>query len=199
MKCCSQCLEEKQLSEFYFDKRRQRANAECRKCTIERTDRYRDANLSRIREAARARGKRDPLKRRAKERRYEATHRDQINEKNKLWHRRNRKKCEAAESRWKQQHPEKMRIIRRNNYVNRQGAEGRHTTEDIASIMRAQRGRCAYCRDPMNGIYHVDHITPISKGGTNWRRNIQLTCITCNLTKHSKDPIEYARTHGMLL
>lgn len=35
-------------------------------------------------------------------------------------------------------------------------------------------------------IYHIDHIKPISKGGTNEKTNLQLTCEPCNLAKGGK-------------
>jgi len=76
--------------------------------------------------------------------------------------------------------------------------EGTHTAEDIADIFRMQNGKCAYCRKKLEK-YHVDHIVPMSKGGLNWRSNLQLTCPSCNLRKNSKNPMDFAKENGLLL
>ena len=49
------------------------------------------------------------------------------------------------------------------------------------------------------GKMHVDHIIPLSKQGRNDRRNLQLLCVSCNLKKHARDPIDHAKSLGMLL
>ncbi len=44
--------------------------------------------------------------------------------------------------------------------------------------------KCRYCGAREN--LHVDHVFPISKGGSNDLRNLQLLCQKCNLKKHAK-------------
>ena len=78
-------------------------------------------------------------------------------------------------------------------------ADGFHTSDDIAAIRKAQRGKCAYCKRNLGDEYHVDHIIPLSKGGYNWPSNLQLTCGPCNMSKSAKDPIEFAQSRGLLL
>lgn len=79
-------------------------------------------------------------------------------------------------------------------------AEGSFTAADIDRIFRAQRGRCAYCRVKLTReTISRDHITPLARGGANWARNIQIGCASCNSKKGAKDPIEFARSLGLLL
>jgi 5-methylcytosine-specific restriction endonuclease McrA len=47
--------------------------------------------------------------------------------------------------------------------------------------------------------FHVDHKIALANGGTNDRSNIELLCPPCNLRKHAKDPIVWARENGRLL
>lgn len=45
---------------------------------------------------------------------------------------------------------------------------------------------CSMCmEDYASEAIHVDHITPLSKGGTNLPDNLQLLCETCNRVKHN--------------
>lgn len=46
-----------------------------------------------------------------------------------------------------------------------------------------QHGRCAYCQQYFGSKYHVDHKTPIARGGTNDIENLHLTCPRCNMRK----------------
>ncbi len=77
---------------------------------------------------------------------------------------------------------------------------GAFTPDDLDRIRKQQKNRCAYyqicgAKNPS----HVDHIFPLSRGGTNYASNIQLTCKACNLSKHAKHPIEFSKELGMLL
>ena len=98
---------------------------------------------------------------------------------------------------WRQKNPDKMRASterRRGRYV------GHFTDTDIATIMTSQRGKCGnpVCGVDLSNGYHVDHIMPVSKGGTSWPDNIQLLCPPCNLRKSARDPFEWAQSIGRL-
>lgn len=100
---------------------------------------------------------------------------------------------------WEAANPEHIRALRRNYLARKQSADGSHTGEDINRIYRLQSGRCAYCKAKVGNVYHVDHIQPLSRGGSNWPANLQILCPRCNTSKHDTDPIDYVRTRGLLL
>lgn len=79
-------------------------------------------------------------------------------------------------------------------------AEGTHTQADLLQMYEDQGGHCAYCGI---GIFwdipkdiHVEHILPLSRGGSNWPDNLCLTCADCNLSKNDKTPEEWALVRG---
>jgi rubredoxin len=110
-----------------------------------------------------------------------------------------RAKGRAAAKKWKSNNPDRITIIARNAKAKRKGAPGKHTADDLAAIFKAQRGRCAICRSKLGADRQVDHIVPLSKGGTNDRANLQWACATCNLEKRAHDPIEFMQSIGRLL
>ena len=51
----------------------------------------------------------------------------------------------------------------------------------------AKYKRCAYCESPLKfQDSHIDHITPVSKGGLGTLSNTVLVCSRCNLAKKAK-------------
>lgn len=97
---------------------------------------------------------------------------------------------------WRRRNPEQMRALNAKHRRIRQDAPGSHTADDIRRQYEAQRGFCYWCKKHVKGGYHVDHVIPLSKGGSNGRENIVVACPPCNLSKKDKMPAEFA---GVLL
>ena len=95
--------------------------------------------------------------------------------------------------------PDKIKALVHAYRARKRGALGSYTPEDIDRIFRLQRGLCAYCRTDVTGRRVIDHIHPLSKGGTNFPRNLQIVCLSCNSSKRDKDPITFAQQLGLLL
>ncbi len=70
-------------------------------------------------------------------------------------------------------------------------AEGSFTADDIKDLYATQGGRCYYCSVEIENGYHIEHMTPLSRGGKNDVSNICLACAPCNLSKHTKTAEEF--------
>ena len=51
-------------------------------------------------------------------------------------------------------------------------------------VWRRDQGRCAGCGSRENLEY--DHIVPVSRGGSNTARNVELLCEVCNRSKSDR-------------
>jgi 5-methylcytosine-specific restriction endonuclease McrA len=63
---------------------------------------------------------------------------------------------------------------------------GWYTGEDVQRKISEQRGMCGICFKPLLPDFHVDHIVPIARGGSNTAGNIQVVHAKCNLRKGAK-------------
>jgi hypothetical protein len=82
----------------------------------------------------------------------------------------------------------------RKHRTRRHGAGGSHTIEDVKRLYDEQGGRCFYCGKELNGVYELDHKTPLSRGGTDWPENLCCACEWCSCRKQKKtaeDFMEY--------
>ena len=113
------------------------------------------------------------------------------------WVRENPEDVRATKRRWASAHPQECQTNVRNRRARKRAAEGHHTAADVRRIFSAQKGRCAICRREEK--LTVDHIQPLDGGGSNWPRNLQGLCGTCNSSKGARDPIAHMQKMGMLL
>lgn len=99
--------------------------------------------------------------------------------------------------RWRKNNPEQFHLQARAWSANRRArllaAEGSHTKEDILLQYRSQRGKCWHCGKPVGDDYHVDHLRPLAKDGSNDPRNLVISCAPCNLSKGDKQTWEWNR------
>lgn len=67
-------------------------------------------------------------------------------------------------------------------------------------VLKRDNYTCLYCGeqgtqtlDPDGLPWHLDHLHPVSKGGTNHPSNLVASCRSCNLVKHDATAAEYMK------
>lgn len=110
----------------------------------------------------------------------------------------NLERIKEAGRAWKAANPLAVRATNQKRRARKRTAEGTHTAADIERQYEAQRGRCYYCHEKVGDTYHVDHLVPLSRGGSNWPDNLVIACPHCNTAKHNKLPHEFAQGGRLL-
>ena len=87
-------------------------------------------------------------------------------------------------------HPLRLALNTRN--AERQRIRGQVKLATRKAIGDAQNWRCVYCDADITGRKSsIDHITPVSQGGTSEITNLQLLCRRCNSSKGDRNDEEY--------
>lgn len=102
----------------------------------------------------------------------------------------NKQRVAAVTQAYREANAERVSAWKRNYEARAKGAEGTHSASDIRAQLAKQLGLCFWCAEPLSK-FHVDHVVPLSKGGTNWPDNIVCACARCNLQKGSKMPQQF--------
>jgi hypothetical protein len=93
--------------------------------------------------------------------------------------------------RYRENNKDKIAHRNRLSKAKRKKAEGYYKIEDIVSKLKLQNGDCFWCLTELNDKFHIEHVIPLAKGGTNWPDNIVISCATCNFQKKDKMPEDW--------
>lgn len=182
----------------YFNKANKiNLRTDCKKCQQRYVQEWRSKNPKKARELSRRYYAKNPEKRREATRRwnannperrlqniyqYHAKHPDS----SRRWRVQNPERVRANARRLRAENPEKFRAYDNTRRARQLSAMGSHTREDITAQYQRQKGRCYYCNCKLDNGYHVDHVIPLSRGGTNDPSNLVIACPTCNQSKGAK-------------
>ena len=96
---------------------------------------------------------------------------------------------------YKRDNPMQFRVYEHNRRARKRENGGTFSFKELNEQFERQEGFCYYCGRLLYSSFdndiHIDHMTPISRGGSNEISNIALSCATCNLKKHAKTAEEF--------
>lgn len=141
---------------------------------------------------------------------------------NKEWEKERRRRARKANPelyresfrRWKENNPEKMKAHKKRDYEKnseaykmrslkyrqqrKQQGMFEFSIEDWREILKEFNNKCAYCgangEEGLRKGLQLEHVVPITAGGTYEKSNIVPACPSCNLSKHNKSLQEWYPT-----
>ena len=153
---------------------RRASNPEVREAGRIATLRYSKANREKTREASRAWALANP---------------ERVKQNNQKWKADNKEHCNAYMRQWVLDNPEQWNAHRNQRRALSKGASGRASSDQIAARVAMFGGKCAYCRTAPHEA--IDHVIPLSRGGSNWPANLRPVCRPCNSSKSDKTLSEW--------
>lgn len=100
------------------------------------------------------------------------------------WRDKNRERVRELGRIRKRKHPEITSLHENRRRIRKLGNGGSHSIKEWEQVKKTQNYLCLFCKEgkPLTR----DHITPISKGGSDNISNIQALCKNCNCKKYNK-------------
>lgn len=218
---CPACGETKTVSEFARNKRTwDGLRSECKSCHNARSRVHREAIKGRLPEPVEGQvctmcnefksaseftvstmtkdglGSRCKTCKAAHSREYRISNRETVNARARAI--RNKERRSAANRKWASSNIESVRANTNRRRARRIAAEGHYTAADVERLYKAQKGKCYYCGVKVGKTYHVDHVIPLSRGGSNWPENLVIACPPCNTSKNDRLPHEWAKGGRLL-
>jgi len=196
LKQCSSCKEIKALSEF---SRRKAATdglrSSCKECDKITHAEYRDNPQNKEYEDSYKLTYREENRERELNytRGWRERNIDKLSEYGRKWHLNNKEKHNATArirmNKWAKDNPERHRNHARHYRARSHKALGSHTVEQWTKMLSFFCGFCPCCGKEEK--LTLDHIRPLSKGGTNYIDNAQPLCKVCNSTKGNNAIVDY--------
>lgn len=202
-KLCSACNNLYPATPEYFTRNgKNRLSSRCKQCKSQIDKVYREAHADERHAYQKVYRQTHIEERRAYHKAYGYTHieerrvrnqdhADNIYEKQRTYREKHAEKISMRRRAYRLAHIEEERAITRNRHARKKSNGGIHTAADIQKQYANQKGKCYYCQAKVGSTYHVDHVIPLSRNGSNDPSNLVIACTVCNARKYNKLPHEW--------
>ncbi len=90
-------------------------------------------------------------------------------------------------------------IAKHTRRAHKLAATGKHTLQEIEQQYKRQKGKCYYCHKNVAWEEkHVEHVIPLSRGGSDDISNLVISCSFCNQSKNDRLPSEWPQGGRLL-
>lgn len=189
-KHCPDCDEWKHHDEFYPNlHNKDGLHTQCKGCAKNRARQWGIKYPNKYREKILNRYWNDPEGCKARFRAYYQDNREEMIQRSRDYYWANREKSLVSARRWRKKHPGIIRALAQRRRAKIKGNGGSFTAEEWRALCEKYDNKCLCCG--RNDVpLTVDHVIPISKGGSNDIKNCQPLCKQCNSKKHT-ETIDY--------
>jgi hypothetical protein len=191
-KRCRRCGIVKSAEEFsHSESSSDGLNSYCKECRAALTRQHYTDHIEVYRERARTAGPARRQKYRSSRQEWYNRHRVERNAWRRVYWAANRQKLMEATADWARRHPEEISEKNRRRYARSRGVTPELTVGEWSALLAAYGLRCAYCRKALGSRVTLDHMIPLSRGGTHSLDNIVPACLTCNSSKGRLTALEW--------
>lgn len=214
-KKCPKCGEIKEIEEFYKNNSRKDGfSSYCKICSNENHSKYVEDNKEKLREYDKKQYWKSPDKHRENRRKSNIVNTESIKEKREIYYKNNKDMILQKNHEYYNKNKAYVNLRNKKYYCNnkdkfifkarerknklREVSDGSITEKSLYKIYELQKHKCAYCDCNLEESgKHLDHIIPISKGGSHTLNNVHYVCPTCNLSKNNKTEEEWLKKERM--
>lgn len=199
LKRCTKCGLQKDKSEFYKNKNKPDGlDSWCKACSSKNGASWYKRKKEKAKESARKWAKNNPEKVKERQRKWAKNNPEKRAERSQRWREDNPEYYREIYRKRKQACPEIYRKNARSRRTRELESDGNHTIEEWQKLLDYYDNKCVACgilaTDTYLGILTLDHIQPLSKGGSDSISNIQPLCKPCNSTKGNRHSTDYRLT-----
>lgn len=205
-KVCNTCNELKEFKEY--NKRKTNKDGlhnQCKKCRKEyQKERYQNnkEQLNKYQKEYNKKNKKqinkyqkdyyqnnkEQLKKNKKE--YRKSNKEEINKHQRIYYQINKKQINEYQKKYRKNNKEYFKTTKQKRRTLKQNSGGSYTVEQWNEALKYFNNKCAYSGKPMEQV-SVEHIIPITKGGTSYIWNIIPCELSLNKSKNNKYLLEW--------
>lgn len=197
-KYCKKCNTEKNVTEFYINNRNKDGLSHiCKECARDYSKRYYQDNIEKCKRNKSNYRSANRSKYLTKQAEWRKNNRDKVNEWKLNWRLKNKEQINEYQRQYRKKNiekfrarkwdrtPEQKKMYKLARKARKNKASGYCTQEQFNARWEYYGGLCYLCGSEATT---VDHIKPLSKGGSNWPCNLRPACRSCNSSKNNKWP-----------